>query len=357
MDTAQASEPDDVQFAVEEHGTFDKGWAMAFVPGTNKMVVTEKAGRLFLYDTSSRTKQAITGAPEVAFGGQGGLGDVAFLESQNADQIGKRTIYLSWAEAGAGGQGAVVGKGTLDCSSSCAVSDLSVIWRQTPKTSKRGHYSHRLLFSPDEKHLYVASGDRQELTPAQDNSNNIGTIVKLNLDGTPAADNPWAEKPAPTNQIWSWGHRNILGMDWDAQGRLWEIEHGPAGGDELNLVQKGANYGWPTRSNGDHYSGKDIPDHTPDDGFVKPKADWTPVIAPGDMLIYRGEMFGPWKGDALVAGLGSRSLVHVDLEGETASEADRFEVGGRLRALAEGPDGSVWVLEDGDDGKLLRLSR
>lgn len=345
---------------VSEQGSFDEGWALAFVPGTQMLAVTQKSGEMFVKDTAGASQMTVSGLPEVAYGGQGGLGDIAFLESESADNVGSRTIYISYAETGdSNGKsyGAAVAKGTLNCATSCAVEGLEVIWRQSPKTSKRGHYSHRLLISPDEKYLYIASGDRQELEPAQDNSNTLGTIVRLNLDGTPAADNPWADKPAPTNQIWSWGHRNILGMDWDGEGRLWEIEHGPAGGDELNLVTKSSNYGWPTRSNGDHYSGKDIPDHTADDGFVKPVIHWTPVLAPGDMMIYRGNMFEGWKGDALIAGLGSKSLVHVDLDAEKATEKNRIALNGnRLRAVTEGPDGAIWALEDGEGGKLLKLS-
>ncbi|MEP6259929.1 MAG: PQQ-dependent sugar dehydrogenase, partial [Marinomonas sp.] len=271
--------------------------------------------------------------------------------------LGSRTIYLSWAQAGDGKtRGAVVGKGTLNCAQACSIDGLTVIWKQAPKVEGRGHYSHRLLISPDERHLFVASGDRQKKTPAQNNSNTLGTIVRLNLDGTPALGNPWANKPSPTNQIWSWGHRNILGMDWDADGRLWEIEHGPAGGDELNLVKQAANYGWPVRSNGENYNGDPIPDHTADDGFVKPVMHWTPVLAPGDMLVYRGDMFAAWKGDAIVAGLRTQGIVHLDLNGETASEVARYELGGRMRALAEGPDGALWVLEDGDNGRLLKLT-
>ncbi|HSJ77593.1 MAG TPA: PQQ-dependent sugar dehydrogenase, partial [Erythrobacter sp.] len=195
-----------------------------------------------------------------------------------------------------------------------------------------------------------------KMQPAQDTTNTLGTIVRLNLDGTPAAGNPLAEKGEETAQIWSWGHRNILGMDWDAQGRLWEVEHGPAGGDELNLVQRAANYGWPVRSNGEHYNGDPIPDHSADDGFAKPALSWTPVIAPGDMLIYNGTMFNGWQGRALMAGLSSMALVEVAIEGDTAREVNRYPFDKRLRALAQGPDGALWVAEDGKGARLLKLS-
>ena len=356
VDTPNAGDP---ELSIEDLGTYDQPWAAAFVPGTEVLIITEKPGKIQGLDTASGRKFTVTGAPEVAYGGQGGLGDVAFLQSEAADALSPRTIYLSWAEAGSGGtQGAVVGKGMLNCvaGGDCAVEGLEVIWRQTPKTGRRGHYSHRIRFSPDEQYMFVASGDRQELEPAQDNTNNLGTIVRLNLDGTPAEGNPFADQGGVTAQIWSYGHRNPLGFDFDADGRLWDIEHGPAGGDELNLVEKGANYGWPTRSYGDHYSGGEIPDHTEDDGFNKPAIHWTPVIGPGDMIFYRGDMFGPWQGDALIAGLTASAIVRVQIDGDSAIEAARYEVGGRIRSIDEASDGSLWVLEDGGEGRLLKVT-
>jgi aldose sugar dehydrogenase len=346
-------------FATTEVATFEEPWALAFAPGTPVLFVTEKAGTLKLIDTATGSTGSVSGVPKVDYGGQGGLGDVAFLPGEADANLGRRTIYLSWAEAGEGDtRGAVVGKGTLVCAAatSCAIEGLNVIWRQTPKVSGRGHYSHRLSISPDGKYLFVASGDRQKMQPAQDTANTLGSIVRLNLDGTPAAGNPLADKGGVSAEIWSWGHRNILGMDWDAQGRLWEVEHGPAGGDELNLVQCAANYGWPLRSNGDHYNGDPIPDHAAGDGFAQPATSWNPVIAPGDMLIYNGAMFKDWQGRALMAGLGSQALVEVAIEGEAAREVTRHPFDRRLRALAQGPDGAVWAAEDGKGARLLKLT-
>lgn len=346
-------------FAQESVATFDEPWALAFAPGTPMLFVTEKAGNLKFIDTSTGTIGTVSGMPKVDYGGQGGLGDIAFLPTQSKATLSDRTVYLSWAEAGEGDtRGAAVGKGTLVCGSptACEIRDLSVIWRQAPKVTGRGHYSHRLLFSPDGQYLYVASGERQKMQPSQDTGTTLGKVVRLNLDGTPAAGNPLADKGGVSAEIWSWGHRNILGMDWDASGRLWEIEHGPAGGDELNLVQPGANYGWPVRSNGDHYNGDPIPDHAADDGFAQPAFSWNPVIAPGDMLIYSGDMFPGWKGRALMAGLSSMALIEVALDGETATEVKRFSFDNRLRALAQGPDGALWVAEDGKDAKLHKLT-
>jgi glucose/arabinose dehydrogenase len=326
--------------------------------------VTVQAGTLKVVATASGTTGIVSGLPEVAYGGQGGLGDVAFLPAEASATLGGRTIYLSWAEAGEGDtRGAAVGKGTLACAAptACTIEGLSVIWRQTPKVTGRGHYSHRISVSPDGRYLFIASGERQKMQPSQDTGTTLGKIVRLNLDGTPAAGNPLADQAketgnAVTAEIWSYGHRNILGMDWDAQGRLWEVEHGPAGGDELNLVTPGANYGWPLRSNGDHYNGDPIPDHAADDGFAKPAFGWTPVIAPGDMLIYSGRMFSGWKGHALIPGLGSMALVDVALDGESAREVTRYGFERRLRSIAEGPDGALWVAEDGKGARLLKLT-
>lgn len=346
-------------FTVSEIATFSEPWAMAFAPGSAMLFVTEKPGMIKVVDTETGKIGTFTVPTKVDYGGQGGLGDIAFLPAEAASEVGRRTVYLSWVEAGdADTRGAVVGKGTLVCAAvtACAVEGLGIIWRQTPKVTGRGHYSHRITVSPDGKYLFVASGERQKMQPAQDTANTLGTIVRLNLDGTPAPGNPLADRGGVSAEIWSWGHRNILGMDWDATGRLWEVEHGPAGGDELNLVQRAANYGWPIRSNGEHYNGDPIPDHAAGDGFAQPAASWNPVIAPGDMLIYDGAMFKGWQGRALMAGLGSQALVEVAIEGETAREVARYAFDQRLRSLAQGPDGAVWVAEDGKQARLLKLT-
>lgn len=346
-------------FSASEVATFQEPWALAFAPGTSMLFVTEKSGTLKVLDAASGKVGTVAGAPQVDYGGQGGLGDVAFLPAEAGTPLDGRTIYLSWVESGADDtRGAVVGRGKLACSGieTCAVEGLAVIWRQAPKVTGRGHYSHRIAFSPDGAYLFVASGERQKMQPAQDTSNTLGKIVRLNLDGTPAPGNPMAAKGGVTAEIWSYGHRNILGMDFDAQGRLWEVEHGPAGGDELNLVKPSANYGWPERSNGDHYNGDPIRDHDPSDGFAQPAISWNPVIAPGDMLIYSGDMFASWKGEALMPGLGSQALVAVAIDGEKGREAARYSFDKRLRAIAQGPDGAVWIAEDGKGARLYKLT-
>jgi len=351
-------------FTIEDHGTFDEPWALAFAPGTSVLFVTERPGRIKFVDTASGRLGTVSGVPAVDYGGQGGLGDIAFLPSEAAPTLSRRTIYLTWAEAGQGDtRGAAVGRGTLVCeeADACRIEGLRVIWRQDPKTSGRGHYSHRLLFSRDGKHLFVASGDRQKMTPAQDLATNLGKIVRLNLDGAPAAGNPFAgrnesrvDNPV-TDQIWTYGHRNILGMDFDVRGRLWSLEHGPEGGDELNLIEPGKNHGWPVVSEGDHYGGEDIPPHSARPDFAAPAIAWNPVIAPGGFIFYDGDAFPQWKGQALIAGMVYEGLVRVAIDGNRAREVERIPLGKRIRAIVEAPDGSVWIAEDKSGAKLRRL--
>lgn len=319
--------------------------------------MTEKAGTMKFYDPVNASMGEVTGLPEVAYAGQGGLGDLAFAP----DFAESGMIYLSWAKSdGDDGTFAVVGRGTLVCDSAdtCRIDGLQEIWQQSIAGERRGHYSHRIVFSQDGEHVFISSGDRQEQTPAQDVSNNLGTIVRLNLDGTPAAGNPFADQAAPTNQIWSYGQRNLLGMAMNADGELWELEHGPAGGDELNFVVAGANYGWPSRSYGNNYNGTDIPDHFDNDGFTKPAISWTPVIGPGGMDFYAGEMFADWADQLLVANLTAQSIVRIatDAEANSAEQLGSYEFPNRLRDIEIAADGAIWVIEDGENGRLLRLT-
>ncbi len=344
-------------FVATSFGTFAEPWALAFEPGTGVIFLTEKAGTARFVDPATRRLGTVTGMPQVAYGGQGGLGDFAFAP----DYETSRTVYLSWAQAADGdARRAVVGRGQLVCeeADACEVVGLTEIWRQEPAIDSPGHFSHKITFSPDGQHLFIASGERMQGDPAQDLGTNLGKIVRLNLDGTPAAGNPFTDQASPTNQIWSYGHRNIYGLHFDASGQLWDLEHGPRGGDELNVVAAGSNYGWPVRSNGNDYDGDDIPDHTADDGFTKPAISWNPVIAPGDFVFYHGALFADWQGQALIANLGSQTIVRVvtDAEAGTATEAARYRMPRRLRDIAEAADGSLWVVEDGGNGRLLHLT-
>lgn len=351
--TAQEGAP----FSITPHGTFNEPWAAAFAPGTSVLFITERPGTLKFVDLPSGRLGTVSGLPEVDYGGQGGLGDIAFLPGEASSTLDRRTIYLSWAEAGDGDtRGAVVGRGQLICeeADACRIEGLRAIWRQ-PKVSGRGHYSHRIAIAPDGKSLFVASGDRQKMQPAQDTANNLGSVTRLNLDGTPANGNAFAGQAGKAQDIWSYGHRNILGLQFDAQGRLWDLEHGPAGGDELNLVRKGANYGWPVVSEGDHYGGEDIPPHSSRPEFAAPAISWNPVIAPGDFLFYSGKLWPEWQGQAIIAAMKPAGLVRVGIDGERATELARYPTDKRIREIVEGPDGALWLLEDKAGGRLLEL--
>lgn len=339
-------------FTATPRATLDAPWAIAFLPDGTALV-TEKGGVLKHLNVQTGKAQDISGVPKVVHAGQGGLGDV-ILHPQYASN---GLIYLSYAEAGEDGtQGAAVAQAklTLKEDGSGSLGDLKVIWRQTPKVTGNGHYGHRMRFGPDGK-LWITSGERQKFTPAQDMSGNLGKLIRLNDDGSTPADNPFADKGGVAAQVWSLGHRNPLGIAFDAQGRLWEQEMGPQGGDELNLIQRGGNYGYPEVSNGDHYGGKPIPDHATRPEFIPPKITWTPVISPAGLMIYEGNRFPAWKGNAFIGGLSSKALVRIELKGEEAREVERYAMGTRIRDVEEGPNGSLWVLEDGAKARLLEL--
>lgn len=340
----------DAPFAIAEVARFDEPWAMTFLPD-GRLLVTEKPGRLKLYKIGG-TAVDVAGVPTVDYGGQGGLADVVL----HPDFANNGYIYLSYAEAGDGDtRGAAVARAKLVLGDAPRLEGLQVIWRQEPKVTGRGHYGHRIAFGPDGM-MYISSGERQKFDPAQDMNANLGKIVRLTDGGMVPGDNPYYDQGRVKSQIWSAGHRNPLGLAFDGAGRLWNSEMGPQGGDELNLVKRGANYGYPKVSNGDHYDGRDIPDHSPGDGFEAPKEYWVPSISPGSLMIYSGSLFPAWKGDAFLGALGGESLVRVDLDGENAKAADRWEMQARIREVEQGPDGAIWLLTDGKDGRLLKLT-
>jgi len=330
----------------------EQPWAMTFLPD-GRLLVSEKKGALKVVDVSSGKAGDISGVPEVDYGGQGGFGDVV-LHPKFADN---GVVYLSYAEAGDDSTrgGAVArAKLTLNDQGGGALSDLKVIWRQVPKVDGRGHYGHRIAFDKDGM-LWISSGERQSFDPAQDMQSNLGKIVRLNDDGSVPKDNPFADKGGVAAQVWSLGHRNPLGLAFDAQGRLWEHEMGPRGGDELNLIERGANYGYPIVSNGDHYDGRTIPDHDTRPEFNAPEVSWNPVISPAGFVIYSGDDFPDWQGDGFIGGLSSQTLVRIEFDGTSAKEAQRFDMGARIREVEQGPDGALWLLEDEDEGSQGRL--
>lgn len=330
---------------------FTEPWAFAFLPD-NRILLTERKGTLLLVDPATKAKGTITGVPAVAYAGQGGLHDVALHPNYANNSI----VYISYAETGSGGAGGAVARAKLTLTASGgSLSNLEVIWRHSQKASGGLQFALRLLFGPDGT-LWISSGEINQMFPSQSMTTNLGKIIRLYDNGTAFAGNPFAKQGAIQSQIWSLGHRNPLGIDWDAQGRLWEVEMGPQGGDELNLIQSGANYGWPLVCEGKHYNNTAIPKHSTRPDFAAPKANWVPVISPAGLIIYKGDLFSSWKGSAIITGLSSKAIVRAAITGDTAKEAQRISMGKRMRGIREDKDGAIWVIEDGQGGRLLKLT-
>jgi glucose/arabinose dehydrogenase len=342
----------DSPFNVKPVATFNEPWAMTFLPD-GQMLVTEKRGRLYVVTQDGKKSRPVEEVPNVDYRGQGGFGDVILHPNYENNGL----IYLSYAESGVGNvRGAAVARGRLVMvNGDNSLEDVEVIWRQNPKVTDDGHYGHRMAFDAD-GYLFISSGDRQKFEPAQQMTGNLGKIVRIHDDGSLPDDNPFADRGDVTAEIWTLGHRNPLGLAFDSSGRLWNTEMGPLHGDELNLVVVGSNYGYPIVSEGNHYSGEVIPNHDTRPEFAAPKVAWVPTVAPAGMIFYSGELFPQWQGSALIAGLASRAIIRVEIDGDTAVEVERFDLGARIRELEQGPDGAIWVLEDQDGGRLLKLT-
>ena len=328
--------------------SFDQPWAMTFLPD-GRLIVSEKPGRLLLLSADGRRRVTVAGTPAVNASGQGGLGEVVL----HPDFATNHLVYFSYSAPGTP-NGIVLARGRLVGDRGRArLEHVEILYRAHPLKSG-GHYAGRIAFSGD-GHLFFAMGERQKFTPAQEPGGVLGKIVRLTADGKPAPGNPLAAKgfdPA----VWSYGHRNPLGLAFDGRGRLWEVEMGPKGGDELNLILPGCNYGWPLVSNGDHYDGRPIPEHSRRRDIEAPKLSWNPSISPSSLLIHSGKLFPQWHGKALVSALSGEMLILVDLGADEAREEARFAMGKRIRAVGEAPDGAVYLLEDGAGGRLLRLT-
>ena len=322
---------------------------MTFLPD-GRLLVTEKPGRLQLV-TAAGVETQVSGVPNVTYLGQFGLQDVVLDPSY----VANGRIWLSYAEPASGGQRLAVAWATLNLTGSPRLDELTVVWRAVPTTTG-GQLGARMAFSPDGKQLFVSAGERQQGAPAQDLAGTLGKILRLNLDGTPAAGNPFASNAGAKSEIWTLGHRNPYGLVFSSDGRLFESEMGPAGGDEFNLIEAGANYGWPNVSEGDNYDGTPIPRHATNLTYRTPLTSWNPVIAPGGMIQYRGTKFVGWMGDFILAGLVQQGIVRVRVTGNTATEVSRLGLGARIREVEEAPDGSIWVLQDGNGGKLIELT-
>jgi aldose sugar dehydrogenase len=370
-------------FTVTQVATFSLPWRIAFLPD-GRMLITEKTGPLWLV-TQQGAKTPVANVPAVLWQGQGGMLGVYLSPHYATDH----NVYLTYSEPGDSGSSLALARAKLSIANgSASLAGLQVIWRDGER-GKGGQFGAAVAFSPDGKYLFMTVGDRQRMTPAQDPNSPLGKILRLTLDGKPAPGNPQAGKtgaatigvinpprntelaktapvvfdytfPGPNltpAEVWTTGHRTPYGLAFAPDGRLWEAEHGPKGGDELNLIEPGKNYGWPLVSYAVNYDNVPIPSPDTRPDLTKPVIYWTPIIAPGSLTFYKGAMFPTWKGSALMGGMATLSLNRITFDGKGgAAPAERWTVGHRIRDVAVGPDGAVWLIEDANPGGLFRVT-
>ena len=374
-------------FTMTQVATFNLPWRIAFLPD-GRMLITEKTGPVWLV-TQQGAKTPLANVPAVLHQGQGGMLGVYVSPHYAKD----RYVYLTYAEPGDGGSSLALARARLSLAGTAespiaSLDDLQVIWRQMPK-GRGGQFGAAIAFSPDGQYMFLTSGDRQRMTPAQDPDQPLGKILRLTLDGKPAPGNPMAGKtgaasvplinpprdtelaktapvistysfPGPNvtpSETWTTGHRTPYGLAFAPDGRLWEIEHGPRGGDELNLIEPGKNYGWPLVSYATNYNRTPIPSHDTRPDLTKPVIYWTPIIGPGSLTFYKGKMFSQWQGSALVGGMETMTLNRITFDGKGgAKPAERWSVGHRVRDVAVAPDGALWIVEDANPGGLFRVT-
>jgi len=375
----------ELPFTMTKVAEFKLPWRIAFLPD-GRMLVTEKVGPIWLV-TQQGEKTPVDNVPAVLWQGQGGMLGI-FLSPRYATD---HSVYLTYSEPGEeqGTSGLALARARLNIAAGkVSLEGLQVLWHDMPK-GRGGQFGAQIAFSPDNQYLFLAVGDRQRMNPAQDPNTEVGKILRLTLDGEPAKGNPMAgktgaatrplinpprdtevAKTAPVistytltepnlapSETWTSGHRTPYGLAFAPDGRLWELEHGPRGGDELNLIEPGKNYGWPLVSYAVNYDGVpiDSPDTRPD--LAKPVIYWTPVIAPGNLVFYNGAMFPQWKGSALISGIATQTLSRITFDGKGgAAPAERWRVGHRIRDVEVGPDGALWLLEDSQTGGLYRVT-
>ncbi|MCB9384526.1 MAG: PQQ-dependent sugar dehydrogenase [Bryobacterales bacterium] len=378
---AEASLP----FNLTTTDDFELPWRIAFLPD-GRMLVTEKIGPVWLVSAEGKKIAPLANTPAVYWQRQNGMLGVYLSPNYATDQ----NVYLTYIEPGEYGGSQVLARGKLDVGRVPKIDDLEVIWRQMPR-GMGGQAGGQIVFSPDGKYLYMTVGDRQRMTPAQDPNQPVGKILRLTLDGKPAPGNPnygktgaktielidppkdtEVAKAAPVvskytfpgdnmtpAETWASGFRAPYGLAMSPTGEIWEVEHGPRGGDELNLIEKGANYGWPVVSYGMNYNQVPIPSHDANTKFTEPVIYWNPVIAPGDLIFYTGKKaFPQWDGSAFVTGLGSHTITRLIMDGKGgAKAAERWEIGEkRIRDITEAPDGTLWLLEDANPGALIHVT-
>jgi len=372
-----------VPFTLTQVASFNRPWRLAFLPD-GRMLVTEKVGPVYVV-TQTGEKIQIANVPAAAYQGQNGMLGVYLSPKYATDH----SIYLTYSEPGEGGSSLAMARARLVLTDKTAsLEGLEVLWRDLPK-GRGGQVGAAIAFSPDGRYLFLTVGDRQRMTPAQDPDSPLGKILRLTLDGKPAPGNPMAGKtgaatrsvidpprdtevaktapivrtetlPGPNlapSETWSTGHRTPYGLAFAPDGRLWEVEHGPRGGDELNLIEPGKNYGWPLVSYAVNYNGVPIPSPDTRPDLQKPVIYWTPIIAPGNLMFYKGAMFPQWKGSALMGGMQTQTLNRITFDGKGgATPAERWSVGHRIRDVEEGPDGALWMLEDANPGGLFKVT-
>jgi len=372
-------------FTMTQVADFKLPWRIAFLPD-GRMLVTEKVGALWLV-TQKGEKTPVSNVPKVLWQGQGGMLGVFLAPTYATDH----NVYLTYSEPDEAGtvSGLAMARAKLSVGEGVASLDgLQVLWRQMPK-GRGGQFGAQIAFSPDGKYLFLTVGERQRMTPAQDPDQELGKILRLTLDGKPAPGNPMAGKvgaksvtlinpprntemakeapvvstyefPGPNlaeAETWASGVRTPYGLAFAPDGRLWEVEHGPRGGDELNLIEPGKNYGWPLVSYATNYDGVPIPSPDTRADLAKPVIYWTPIIAPGNLVFYKGNMFPQWNGSALMGGMQTRTLNRITFDGKGgAKPAERWDVGHRIRDVEVAPDGAIWMAEDANPGGLFRVT-
>lgn len=373
-----------IPFNMTTTATFGLPWRIAFLPD-GQMLITEKIGPVWLVSAKGEKIAPLSGTPPVYWQGQNGMLGVYVSPKYATDQ----SIYLTYIEPGEYGGSQVLARGKLVLGRVPRLTDFDVLWRQMPR-GKGGQAGGQIAFSPDGQYLFMSVGDRQRMVPAQDPNQPVGKVLRLTLDGKPAPGNPNFGKvgaqtiplidpprdtelaktakpvstytfPGPNQTLaetWASGFRAPYGLAFSPTGELWEVEHGPSGGDELNLVEKGKNYGWPVASFGMNYNEVPIPSHDSRPEFTKPVIYWTPVIAPGNLMFYRGKKaFPQWDGSGFISGMGSKSLNRIVVDGKGgAKTAERWDIGKRVRDVAEAPDGTLWMLEDANPGALIHAT-
>ncbi|BDC49880.1 glucose dehydrogenase [Bryobacterales bacterium F-183] len=380
-----ATKPEPTQpFKLTTTATFSLPWRIAFLPD-GRMLITEKIGPIWLVSAEGEKIAPLGGTPPVYWQGQNGMLGIYLSPNYATDE----RVYVTYIEPGEYGGSQVLAWAKLNAGRSPRLTDFEVIWRQMPR-GKGGQAGGQIAFAPDGKSLFMTVGDRQRMTPAQDPDQPVGKIVHLTLDGKPHPDNPnygktgaqtinlidpprdtevaktakvvstytFPDKNLTPSETWATGFRAPYGLAFAPNGELWEVEHGPSGGDELNLVKKGKNYGWPLVSYGRNYNEVPIPSHDSSTQFEQPVLYWVPVVAPGNLMFYKGKKtFPQWDGNGFISGLGSHSINRIIFDGKGGAKvAERWDVGKRIRDIEQAPDGSLWMIEDSNPGALIHIT-